>query len=58
MATGNKKLPQTTGFFSAAQAIGDIGHAAANCLSRAIITAILEAQSMTGMTAFCDLEDR
>ncbi|MGD8962910.1 MAG: P1 family peptidase [Desulfobacterales bacterium] len=60
MATGKKKLPQTTGFFSAAQAqaISDIGHAVADCLSRAIITAILEAQSMAGMTAFCDLEDR
>ena len=60
MATGKKKLPQTTGFFSAAQAqaISDIGHAVADSLSRAIITAILEAQSMAGMTAFCDLEDR
>jgi L-aminopeptidase/D-esterase-like protein len=60
MATGKKKLPQTTGFFNAAraQAISDIGHAVANCLSRAIITAILEAKSMAGRTAFCDLKDR
>lgn len=59
MATGKRKLPQTPGFFSAsqAQAITDIGHAAADCLSRAIITAILTAKSMAGMTAFCDLED-
>jgi L-aminopeptidase/D-esterase-like protein len=60
MATGKKKLPQTTGFFNTAQAqaITDIGQAAANCLSRAIITAVLQAKSMAGMTAFCDLEDR
>ena len=60
MATGKKKLPRTTGFFSAvrAQAISDIGQAVADCLSRAIITAILTAKSMAGMTAFCDLEDR
>lgn len=60
MATGKKRLPQTTGFFSAAQAqaVSDIGHAIANCLSRAIIRAIFTAKSMAGMTAFCDLKDR
>ena len=60
MATGKQKLPQTPGFFSAAQAqsITDIGHAAANCLSRAIIRAILTAKTAAGMTAFCDLEAR
>jgi L-aminopeptidase/D-esterase-like protein len=60
MATGKRKLPDVPGFFSAsqAQAITDIGHALADCLSRAIITAILKAKSMAGMTAFCDLEDR
>ncbi len=60
MATGKKKLPQTAGFFSAiqAQSISDIGHAAANCLSRAIIKAIFKAKSMAGVTAFCDLKDQ
>lgn len=60
MATGKRKLPETPGFFSApqAQAITDIGHAIADCLSRAIITAILTASSMAGMTAFCDLKNR
>jgi L-aminopeptidase/D-esterase-like protein len=41
-----------------ARAVSDIGHAAAECMSRAIISAILTAKSMAGMTAFCDLEDR
>lgn len=60
MATGRQKLPETPGFFSVtqAQAITDIGHAAADCLSRAIIRAILAAESMAGKTAFCDLENR
>lgn len=60
MATGKMNLPQATGFFSAAQAqaVTDIGHTAANCLSRAIIRAIFTAKSMAGMTAFCDLKNR
>lgn len=60
MATGKQKLPELPGYYGPlyARAVSDIGHAAANCLSRAIITAILEANSMAGMTAFCDLEDR
>ena len=60
LATGKKKLPQTPGFFIAAeaQALNELGHAAANCVSRAIIRAILSARSMAGMTAFCDLEDK
>ena len=60
MATGRQKLPETTGFFSTpqAQSITDIGHAAANCMARAIISAILKAESMAGITAFCDLENR
>jgi L-aminopeptidase/D-esterase-like protein len=60
MATGRQKIPETPGFFSApqVQAITDIGHAAANCMARAIIRAILTAKSMAGMTAFCDLENR
>ena len=60
MATCKRKLPETPGFFSThqAQAITDIGHAVADCTSRAIISAILTAESTAGMTAFCDLEDR
>jgi L-aminopeptidase/D-esterase-like protein len=60
LATGKKKLPETRGFFVSAQAqsLSELGHAVANCVSRAIIRAILSAHSMAGMTAFCDLEDK
>jgi L-aminopeptidase/D-esterase-like protein len=60
LATGKKKLPETPGFFIAAEAqsLNELGHAAANCVSRAIIRAILSARSLAGMTAFCDLEDK
>jgi len=60
LASGKKELPDQPGFFAApkAQAIGDIGHAAADCMARAIMGAILSARSLAGMTAFCDLEDR
>jgi L-aminopeptidase/D-esterase-like protein len=60
MATGRRKLPEIPGYYGPmhARAVIDIGHAAAECMSRAIITAILTAKSMAGMTAFCDLENR
>jgi L-aminopeptidase/D-esterase-like protein len=60
MATGKQRLPEVPGYYGPlyARAVSDVGHAAADCLSRAIITAILTAESMAGMTAFCDLEDR
>jgi L-aminopeptidase/D-esterase-like protein len=60
MATDKRKLPKSSGFFSTPQApaINEIGHSAADCVSRAIIRAILTANSMAGMTAFCDLENR
>ena len=60
MATGKRKLPDSPGFFSTpqAQTINEIGHSAANCMSRAIIRAILTASSLAGMTAFCDLQIR
>lgn len=59
LATCQKELPETPGFFIApqAQTLNDIGHAAADCMSRAIIHAIINAHSVAGMTAFCDLED-
>jgi len=59
LATGKKELPEAPGFFIAprALALNELGHAAANCLSRAIIHAILNAGSLAGMTAFCDLTD-
>jgi L-aminopeptidase/D-esterase-like protein len=60
LSTREKKLPELPGFFVApqAQSINEIGHAAAECMSRAVIRAILSARSLAGMTAFRDLEDR
>ena len=59
LATCKKQLPETQGFFPSpkAHAINKLGHAAANCMSRAIIRGVLSAQSMGGITAFCDCED-
>jgi L-aminopeptidase/D-esterase-like protein len=60
MATGKKNLPKIPGYYGTpqARAVSEIGHAAADCMSRAIIRAILTAKSMAGMTAFCDLENQ
>jgi L-aminopeptidase/D-esterase-like protein len=60
LATGKKELPEAPGFSVSpqAQAFNELGHAAANCMSRAIISGILSARSLAGMIAFCDLEDR
>jgi L-aminopeptidase/D-esterase-like protein len=60
LATGKQKLPQVPGFFVAteAQSLSQLGDAAADCMARAIIRAVLTAESIGGMTAFCDLPDR
>jgi L-aminopeptidase/D-esterase-like protein len=57
LATGKKELGDTEGFFLAEQAqnVTDLGAAAADCLSRAIIHGILSAKSLGGLTAFADL---
>ncbi len=59
LATGRKDLPEIHGIYRApaAHALNELGHGAANCMSRAIIHAILKAESLAGMTAFCDLEN-
>jgi putative pantetheine hydrolase len=59
LATGRRELPATPGIFAVpkAQSLNEIGHAAADCMSRAIIHAILKAHSIAGMIAFCDLDD-
>ena len=59
LATGEKRLPETRGFFVSPQApaVNELGHAAADCVSRAIIRGVLSAQSLAGMVAFQDLED-
>jgi L-aminopeptidase/D-esterase-like protein len=57
LATGKMPLPVKPGFFTApvAQTINELGHAAADCLARAIIRGILDAQSAYGLTAYRDL---
>lgn len=60
LATGKKPLPEAAGFFSApaAPAINEMGHAAADCLARAIVRGVLSAESAYGMTAYRDLNHR
>jgi L-aminopeptidase/D-esterase-like protein len=58
LATGNRPLPEVEGFFAApqAQALSEVGHAAANCMARAIIHAVLRAHGTPQQAAFRDLE--
>jgi len=60
LATGQRPLPQAPGFFGppAALAVSQIGAAAADCLSRAIIRGLLAAESLAGWPAFRDLAGR
>jgi L-aminopeptidase/D-esterase-like protein len=60
IATGKRDLPSQPGFFSApqAEALNGLGHAAADCMSRAIIHGILSAGNLNGMIAFKDLAER
>jgi L-aminopeptidase/D-esterase-like protein len=59
LATGEKKLPESPGAFISpwAQSLIELGHAAADCVSRAIIHSVLSTQSVADMIAFCDLEN-
>lgn len=58
MASGRKDLPAPPGFFAdpQAQAINELGHAAADCMARAIIHGIIAAESHGPLIAFGDLE--
>ena len=60
LATGKKELPETPGFFTAphAQVLNELGDAAANCVTRAIIHGVLNASSLKGMVAFNELKGR
>jgi len=60
MGTGAQTLPDDAGPLKGryAQAINDIGHAAAECMARAIIHGILAAHSKGDFAAFRDLPDR
>ncbi|MCF8106711.1 MAG: P1 family peptidase [Desulfohalobiaceae bacterium] len=60
LATGEKPLADEEGFFQVkeAQAVNELGQAAADCTSRAIIQGVLSAQSLAGIAAFCDLAEK
>ncbi|PKN70813.1 MAG: peptidase S58 family protein [Deltaproteobacteria bacterium HGW-Deltaproteobacteria-12] len=60
LATNKKDLPDTPGFFAApkAMAVNEIGRAAADCMTRAIIRGILAATGINSMVAFRDLQTR
>ncbi len=59
LATGKRPLPERDGFFIAAQAqaVNELGHAAADCMSRAIIRGVIAAKSLGGIIAFNELDD-
>jgi L-aminopeptidase/D-esterase-like protein len=59
LGTGRKTLPETDVLHAGghAEAVNTLGHAAANCLARAIVRAVLSARSLGGMMAYRDLED-
>ncbi|MEI7451205.1 MAG: P1 family peptidase [Desulfomonile sp.] len=58
MATGEHSLRESEGFFSApmAEALNELGRAGADCMSRAIVRAVMEAHSMGEISAFRDLQ--
>ncbi|KIX11999.1 P1 family peptidase [Dethiosulfatarculus sandiegensis] len=60
LATCEKELPREPGVFGPAEAtaVSEIGHAAADCLSRAIIKGVLAAKTMGGWPSFKDLSPR
>jgi L-aminopeptidase/D-esterase-like protein len=59
LATNKRQLPEVEGFFvaSIAQALNEIGRAAADCLTRAIIRGIMGATGLGGMKAFRELAE-
>ena len=61
MATGQRELPYLQGVLagnSQAQAVNDVGHAAAQCMARAVIHGILAAETLGVYPAFRDLPDQ
>jgi L-aminopeptidase/D-esterase-like protein len=60
LATGRRDLPDAPGFFAdpGAESINVIGAFAADCMTRAVIRAVVEAKSLAGFTAFRDLPER
>ena len=59
LATGKRNLPESSGFFAApsAQAINELGRAAADCAARAIIRGVLSAKGLAGIAAFGELAE-
>ncbi len=57
LGTCKRPLPEMPGYFAApqAQAVNELGRAMADCLSRAVIKAILRAESLGGMKAWRNL---
>ena len=60
LATGRRELPGIQGVMTGngAQTMNEIGHAAAECMSRAIVHGILAAETHGDFQAFRDLPDR
>lgn len=60
LATGKRELPKIPGVLAGdrAQAMNEMGHAAAQCMSRAIVRGILAAETHGDCPAFRDLPDR
>jgi len=60
LATNKRELPETDGFFAAPKAgsLNELGRAGADCMSRAIVRAVLEAHSIGDTIAFRDLGER
>ena len=60
LATGKQELQPSNGFWgpSQDQTLNRLGHTAADCLARAIINGILQAESRYGITAWVDLKPR
>jgi L-aminopeptidase/D-esterase-like protein len=59
LGTGKQALPETAGLYrdQHAEALSELGHAAADCLARAIFKAVVSAESLGGMVAFRDLKN-
>jgi L-aminopeptidase/D-esterase-like protein len=59
LATGKRALPATDADYASRDldAFNMLGHTAADCLARAIVRAVITAESLGGMVAFRDLED-
>ena len=59
LGTGKKELHETEGFIAGQhpEALNGLGNAATDCLARAILQAIVSAESLAGIIAFRDLEN-